>query len=252
MGLATTDLSETYYSTENGLIINKHFLPISEYKQGPINPEYMFLHHTAGWQNPYKTIDHWGRDSRGAVSTEFIIGGPSVKGDDDSYDGDVVQSFPAGNYGWHLGKNGSQSMHKNSVGIEVNNFAYLTKGGYTKNGIWITKNPNSYYTYSGVLADDSQIVILDKPFRGHSTWHKYSDMQIESLKNLILFIGDRDNIDIIAGLPTWIKAKGADAFEWNKDAYYGKAKGLLTHSNIRKDKSDMFPQQELMDMLISL
>jgi len=49
-----------------------------------------------------------------------------------------------------------------------------------------------------------------------------------------------------------IKEKGADAFEFNEDAYYGRVKGLWTHTNTRKDKTDMFPQTELLDMLLSL
>ena len=69
MGLATTDNSEKTFITENGLVVNRHYLPVGEYKSGITNKEYLFLHHTAGWQNPYRTIDHWGRDSRGAVAT---------------------------------------------------------------------------------------------------------------------------------------------------------------------------------------
>ena len=236
MGLATTDNSERSYTTDNGLVINRHFLPKGEYKEGPIKPEWLFLHHTAGWNNPYKCIDSWGRDSRGAVATEFVLGGQSVKGNDDTYDGVMVQAFPEGNYGWHLGKNGSQKMHVNSVAIEVCNF------GWIKNG----------KTYAGTSVAESQIVTLDKEFRGHKTWHRYSDEQIEALRKWILWIGDRDGIDIRAGLPSLIKDKGADAFEWNEDAYYGKVKGLWTHTNTRKDKVDMFPQQELLDMLTSL
>jgi len=236
MGLATTDASEKVYTTDNGLVINKHFLPVGEYKQGPINAEWLFLHHTAGWHNPYKTIDSWGRDSRGAVATEFVLGGPSVKGNDDKYDGEMVQAFPEGNYGWHLGKNGSQKMHVNSIGIEVCNFGYIVNGK----------------TYAGTTVADSQIVELDKEFRGHKLWHRYSDAQIEALHKWILWIAERDNIDVRAGLPALIKEKGADAFEFNEDAYYGRVKGLWTHTNTRKDKVDMFPQQELMDMLVSL
>jgi len=236
MGLATTDASEKVYTTDNGLVIHRHFLPVGEYKQGPINAEWLFLHHTAGWHNPYKTIDNWGRDSRGAVATEFVLGGPSVKGNDDKYDGEMVQSFPHGDYGWHLGKNGSQKMHVNSVGIEVCNFGYVVNGK----------------TYAGTTVADSQIVELSKEFRGHKLWHRYSDAQIEALHKWILWIAERDNIDVRAGLPSLIKEKGADAFEWNEDAYYGRVKGLWTHTNTRKDKVDMFPQQELMDMLVSL
>jgi len=122
MGLATTDDSEKSYTTKNGLIINRHFLPKGEYLEGPTKKEYLFLHHTAGWNNPYKTINNWGRDTRGAVATEFVLGGQSIKGNDNQYDGEMVQAFPEGNYGWHLGKNGSQTMHKNSVALEVCNF----------------------------------------------------------------------------------------------------------------------------------
>ena len=236
MGLATTDASEQAYTTENGLIINRHFLPNGEYKTGPINAEYMFLHHTAGWHNPYNCIDQWGRDKRGAVATEFVLGGSSVKGNDDKHDGVMVQAFPEGNYGWHLGKNGSQHMHKNSVGIEVCNFGYIKDGK----------------TYAGTKVAESEIVTLATPFKGFKTWHRYSDSQIEALRLWILFIGERDSINITEGLPKWIKQSGADAFEFNKDAYYGKVKGILTHTNVRKDKFDMFPQQELLDMLVSL
>ena len=236
MGIATTDNSEKVYTTENGLVVNRHFLPHDEYKSGPTNKEYIFLHHTAGWHNPYNCIDQWGRDNRGAVATEFVLGGPSVKGNDTKYDGEMVQAFPEGGYGWHLGKNGSQHMHTHSVGIEVCNFGYVVNGK----------------TYAGTRVDDSQIVTLDKPFRGHKTWHRYSDAQIEELRKWILWIGARDSIDVRKGLPEWIKQRGVDAFEFNEDAYYGRVKGLLTHTNTRKDKTDMFPQQELLDMLLSL
>jgi len=236
MGLATTDASEKVFTTDNGLVVNRHFLPHGEYKNGPINAEWLFLHHTAGWHNPYNTIDAWARDSRGAVATEFVLGGPSVKGNDTKYDGEMVQAFPEGNYGWHLGKNGSQKMHINSIGIEVCNFGWVKDGK----------------TYAGTSVHESQIVTLDKPFRGHSTWHRYSDKQIEALRLWILWIAERDNIDVRAGLPALIKKNGADAFEFNEDAYYGRVKGMWTHTNTRKDKVDMFPQNELMDMLVGL
>ncbi len=236
MGLATTDSSEQIYTIENGLVVEKYFLPKGEYKNGPTNKEYVFLHHTAGWHNPFRTIDHWGRDSRGAVATEFVLGGQSVKGNDNKYDGKMVQAFPEGAYGWHLGKNGSQHMHTHSVAIEVNNFGYIVNGK----------------TYAGTRVEESQIVTLKESFRGHKTWHKYSDKQIEAIRLWLLWIAERDNIDVREGLPSLIKEKGAKAFDFNPDAYYGKVKGTWTHTNTRKDKFDMFPQEELLEMLITL
>src|SRR6056300_1818545 len=43
MGLASTDDSEKTFETENGLIINRHFLPEGEYKSGITKKEYCFL-----------------------------------------------------------------------------------------------------------------------------------------------------------------------------------------------------------------
>lgn len=224
------------YVTHNGLKIVEYFMPEDEYKKGPIDAKWVFLHHTAGWHNPYNVIKAWDADKNGPISTEFVLGGPSVKGNDDKYDGEMVQAFPAGNWGYHLGKNGSQTMHVNSVGIEVCNFGYVVNGK----------------TYAGAQVEESQIVTLAEPFRGHKTWHRYSDKQIEATRLWLHFIAERDGIDIRAGLPALIKEKGAAAFEFNEDAYYGKIKGVWTHTNTRKDKFDMFPQQELLDMLVSL
>jgi len=220
---------------EGGLEYVEYFMPEDEYKHGPVKYEYLFLHHTAGWHNPYKCIEYWDRDN-GTIATEWVMGGPSVKGNNEVYDGELVQCFPQGNYAWHLGKNGSQHMHVHSVGIEICNFGYVVDGK----------------TYAGTKVADSQIVTLKEEFRGHKTWHRYSDKQIEQLEKWMKFIGERDGIDIRAGLPSLIKEKGAAAFEFNEDAYYGKVKGTWTHTNTRKDKFDLFPQQELLDMLVSL
>lgn len=227
--------SKNKVSVGNGLEVVEYFMPKDEYKHGPVKPEFLFLHHTAGWHNPYKCIEFWDTDN-GTIATEFVLGGPSVKGNDTQYDGVLVQAFPAGNYAWHLGKNGSQHMHVHSVGIELCNFGYVVNGK----------------TYAGTTVDASQVVTLAKEFRGYKTWHRYSDAQIETLRKWMLWIAERDGIDIRAGLPALIKQKGADAFEFNEDAYYGKVKGTWTHTNTRKDKFDLFPQQELMDMLVSL
>jgi len=70
---------------------------------------------------------------------------------------------------------------------------------------------------------------------------------------LLLFIAERDNIDLRIGLVQWIKKYGPNkAFEFQEDAYYGKVKGLLTHTNVRRDKFDCYPHPDLIDMLLSL
>jgi hypothetical protein len=258
MGLATTDLEEQKPKPSEGILnIKKQYLPKGEYFSGPTTKDWLFLHHTAGWDNPYTVISAWGRDTRGSIATEFVLGGPKITNSDTTWDGELVQAFPKGGYGWHLGT-GNNVMHRNSVGIEVCNFGYVTKGGYhkynskTKRNEWVTLKPNSFYTYVGTEADPEQIVTLAKPFRGHSTWHRYSDTQITVLKDWILYIANRDNIDVKKGLPELIKSNGAEAFNFFNVKHVEQNKGLWSHTNVRKDKVDMFPQPELLDMLLSL
>jgi hypothetical protein len=252
MGLASTDISESVSNESEAVQYKQYLLPKDEYLAGPTAKEYLFLHHTAGGHNPYQVVDMWARDTRGRIATEFVLGGPACNGKNDTFDGELVQCVPTGGYGWHLGDNGSMHMHKHSVGIEVCNYGYVTKGGYKNGKTWIAKDANKYYNYGGGEVIESHVTTLDKSFRGHKTWHRYSDKQIEVLKNWILFIANRDNIDVRKGLIEEIKKKGAAGFEWNEDAYYGRVKGMWTHTNTRKDKVDMFPQPELIEMLLSI
>ncbi len=148
----------------------------------------------------------------------------------------TVQCLPDGGYGWHLGKNGSQRMHTHSVAIEVCNFSFAENGK----------------TYVGTPIEREQLATLPEPFRGHQHWHAYSTKQIETLRLFILWIAERDSIDVRDGLVSEIHTRGSQAFEYNDDAYFGRVKGMWTHTNVRPDKFDLFPQEELMEMLLNL
>ncbi|NBO21884.1 hypothetical protein EBU94_00875 [bacterium] len=255
MGIATTDLSETQNC---GLSIVKNYLPKGEYFPGPVSKRWIFLHHTAGWDDPNGVVESWAYDNRGDVATEFVLGGQSILGNRTQFDGVIVQTFPSGGYGWHLGI-GNTALHRESVGIEVCNFGMLTKGGFhrydssAKKYIWTSLKPNSYYTYVGTEAHSSQIVELSQEFRGFKFWHRYSDKQIEILKDLILYIGNRDCIDIRKGIVEQIKKIGPfAAFDKIDVELASNTPGMWLHTNVLAGKVDLFPQQEVVDMLLSL
>lgn len=256
LGIITTDeMEEPAVPEDFDIVIEKAHMPRNEYYMTDEKKDWVFIHHTAGWNNPFKTINNWARDTRGRVATEFCLGGQKITDGDCEYDGVIVQAFPEGGYGWHLGT-GNSVMHRASVGIEVNNFGYLTEGGYYKriNGkkTWIEKTPGKYYTHVGTAAADSQVVELDQKFRGYKFWHRYTDKQIIELEKLIRFIGERDEIDVRKGLPELIREKGAKAFDECSVSMCMNTKGLWSHTNCKTTKTDMFPQQELIDMLLSL
>ena len=217
--------------------ICEYHLPKGEYLKGSYKNDYIILHHTAGGANPKSVVDYWAKDSLGRVATEFVIGGQDCKTNNTKYDGQIVRAFPEGCQAYHIGISGSTYMNKHSVGIEICNFGYL----------------ENCKTYTGSIANPEQIVSLNEPFKGYLNWHKYSDEQIKSVRYLLSYIANRDNIDLHEGLYKWIKEEGAiKAFDFHTDAYNGKIKGLLTHANIRKDKYDCCPQPNLVDMILSL
>ena len=235
-------ITDTEYVTTNGLTINKKYLNDTEYVQdyGEIEPRGFFIHHTAGWNNPYEVVRSWNNDTRGRVATQYVIGGSNVRKKSSKYDGVVVECFPNNYLGWHLGKVGNFNISKFSGGIELNNFGYLKE----KNG--------KFYTYVNVEVNKEHVCDLGYEFRGYRYWHSYTDSQIESLRLLLLHIKEiYPKADITNGLPKLLN-DGVDpktAFEFNDDAYYAKQFGLWTHTNVRKDKFDCFPQPELVEML---
>lgn len=237
----TTDQSERLYKTEDGLIINKFPLSASQYMAGPTKKEYIFLHHTAGWNDPFKTVTDWEKDNRGRVATQYVLGGPNIRNGDLTFDGVVVECFDDKAYAGHLGRVSSHYMHTHSVGIEICNFGFLKPSGA------------GYVTYTGQLADADQITDLGYAFRGYRFWHKYSDEQLQSLKKLIRHIAKLHKIDITKGLLARLKEmEEDDAFEFDADISSGKVKGILSHTNVRKDKMDIYPCPRLIKMLKNL
>tara|TARA_R100000664_G_C2721563_1_gene114878 strand:+ start:68 stop:985 length:918 start_codon:yes stop_codon:yes gene_type:complete len=236
---------ESEYTTKDGLVIDREYLDKDEYVRdyGKIEPLGFFIHHTAGWDNPFNTVSSWNRDKRGRVATQYCIGGTNVKGKEAKYDGVVVECFPNNYLGWHLGKVGNFKISKMSGGVELNNFGYLTKKG------------DKYYTYVNTEVKPEFVCDLGYEFRGKRYWHAYSDKQIESLRLLLLHLKDiYPKMDLVNGIPKMLKdgVDPKDAFEFNEDAYYARQFGLWSHTNVRKDKFDCFPQKELVEMLKNL
>lgn len=233
------------YKTTNGLEIDRAYLDSNEYVRdyGKIEPKNFFIHHTAGWNNPYNTINSWNTDSRGRVATQYVIGGINIRNNDEQYDGTVVECFPNNYIGWHLGNVGDFNMSKYSSAVELNNFGYVIKKG------------DKFYNYVNVEVPREMVCDLGYEFRGYRYWHAYTDKQIKSLKDLIEHIKIiYPSIDIMAGLPQLLK-DGVDpriAFEFNIDAYNGKTKGFWSHTNVRKDKFDCYPAPNLVAMIKSL
>ena len=237
-----------------GELVEPYLLPENAYFSKPTNKKWIFLHHTAGWQNPYRDIDSWAKRPDRKIATEFVIGGQSIHNDNTDHDGKILQAIPNNGWAWHLGI-GNQRMHRESIGIELNSFGYLTKGYFEKrvNGKLqsIERDKNAYYTYVSQEVHRDQVITLEQPFRGYDHWHRYSSKQIKSLKLLLEHLANEHNIDIRKGLPDLIRKKGAKAFDIISIQLCINNPGIWSHTNV-SHKTDVSPQPELMEMLLSL
>ena len=237
----TTDVQERTSTTTEGLQIHQFYLDKDEYVDDPTDKFYVFLHHTAGAHDPYATIRGWNNDVRGRIATQFVVGNKSTTGDA-ALDGTVVECFPDEGWAYHLGKNNSALLHPHSIGIEICNYG------------WLEERDGRFYTYVNRVLPDDQVLDLGFAFRGYRHYHKYTEAQIESVRRLLKEINRRhERVNLRVGLHEWLTTQNpADAFEFKKEANDGKVRGVLTHSNTRKDKTDCSPQPMLIDMLRGL
>lgn len=236
----TTDLSETHTFANEIPLFSSYPLKRGEYFEEETKKEYIFLHHTAGWDNPYNVVNGWDKDDRGKIGTEFVIGGINFKTGVNIHDGVTLKCFPKNNYAYHLGGTPiSGYMHKHSVGLEICNFG------------WVVLKDKKFFTYTGAEIPASHVVRLKSKFRGYEYYHKYTDKQILQVERLITHLSEIHKIDTSIGLPKMIKKFGEKAFDKYDDIVAGKVKGILSHSNVRSDKTDISPQPKVMEMLVN-
>lgn len=234
----SSDLSELVTSSN----IKEYKLSSGQFINSSTKKNLIFIHHTAGNADPYGVIKDWNTDSRGAIGTHYVIGGPNAKTGDSKFDGEIVRAIDDNYYAYHLGGSLPSKLTTESIGIEICNFGYLTE----KNG--------KFYTYVNTEVHPSQVVKLDKPFRGYTAWHKYSDKQIDALINLLKMLAKKHNIDIKKGLAAEFKAKDAfTALGLNQMLMSGSNYvGVWSHTNVRSDKFDIYPYKPLIDKLKNL
>jgi len=233
-----------YYIGNDGLIIYDYLLSDDEYVKQETRKETIYLHHTGGGSRPDWTINGWesdytvdknGNKIKIRVATQYVIGRKSSSTGDETWDGVILRAFDDKYWAYHLGISGSKNVELNSksIGIEICNYGQLTLG---KDG--------RFYNYVNKPVMESEVVELEKPFRGYKYFERYTDKQIESLRKLILYLKNKWDIKIEKNIydESW--------FEYNNKWLTNG--GLRTHVQVRKDKLDIFPQKEMIQMLNSL
>lgn len=205
----------------------------------------IFIHHTAGGPNPYGVVDYWNHNKE-RVATPFIIAGTFIKNKAGQSwkDGDIVQCFSSKCYAYHLYVSSpgnkvpskyktlaiDQLLAEGSIGIELCNYGYITRKG------------EQYFNYTGAQVNENSIITYNSKFKGNIYYERYTQAQISSLKDLLVYLCDRYSIP---------KTYNPDIWDVTERALKGEP-GIFTHNSVRSDKSDVHPQPDLIEMLNSI
>lgn len=212
------------------LNIKKNILTDDQYYKENKTKKVLVIHHTAGGPNPLNVIHGWQFNPE-RVGTAYVIAGKedSTK----SYkEGDIFQAFEDNYWCHHLGLKAVNNtfLNQQSIAIEICNWGQLIY----KDG--------KYWNYVNKEVPESEVEHLEEPYRTFKYYHKYSDAQLQSLKELLIYLCDKYSIS---------KEYHSNMFDVNSDALNGDP-GIWTHSSYRADKFDCSPQTQLIAMLKSL
>jgi N-acetyl-anhydromuramyl-L-alanine amidase AmpD len=201
-----------------------HKLSPGQYIQQQKEKKQIFLHFTAGGPNARNVIDYWDSNET-RVATAFVI---------DGYGG-IFECFNPDYWSYHLGIKGTKGrLDKASIGIEICNYGPLKlKGG--KYFAWPKE-------YSQKTIPANEVYSLPRGFRGFQYYQKFTDGQINATEQLCEFLIKKYDIDVQYEFDySW--------FDYNNEVIRKTMPGIWSHTTVRTDKFDLYPDHRVLEML---
>lgn len=206
--------------------------PDNQYFREQTNKKQIILHHTVSGQGVDGDIAWW-RQTVERIGTAVIVG----------WDGKIYQCFSTKYWSHHIGSKAANNKALNmaSIGIEIDAWGGLVE----VSGMWypakwdadLKKNiPNTN------VKPIRNVQIYPDKFKGFYGFEKYTDAQIEAVRKLLVYWGERYAIPLNYNDDMW---------NVSPEALSGKP-GVWSHTSFRSDKSDIHPQKEIIEMLKSL
>lgn len=195
------------------VIKSYHLLDKNQYYHTKQCKDRIVLHHTAGG-SVHGSISWWNR-YKDHICTPYII----------DRIGNIYELFDPSYWAFALGVN-SIDAEKRSIQIEICNRGWLKE----INGELYYSVGSRNYKFKG------DHIKYEYDYRGHKYYEKYTKGQIDSVLYLIDYLVDKFNLDIYNIKNFWLYDPTS-------------SKSLISHTTLRKDKSDIHPQPNLIGQL---
>lgn len=204
----------------------KKYLTNGQYITEVFEKRAIILHHTIGLSAD--SAWRWWNSTPERVGTAYII----------DRDGKILECFDPKFWIYQLGLKGADGwLERRSIGIELVSAGplRLIDNQYRFYPLW----PNM--TRYNVI-DEKDVFRVKNMWRGAEFYHKYSDLQIKALSELILYL-----YEIFPAIGKDIDWK--NFYQYNEKVYKDHIPGIWSHSTVRADKNDVYPDDRLIAML---
>ena len=206
--------------------------PEDQYIREATDKKQIVIHHTVSGQGVNGDIAWW-RSTADRVGTAIIVG----------WDGKIYQCFGSKYWAYHLGLKtaNNKALNMGSIGIEIDAWGGLVRTNRQWYPAKWDKDLKKFVADTRV-APIQNVQVYEQGFKGFYGFEKYTDAQIEAVRQLLVFWSERYKIPLEYKEDMWNISNKALAGE----------SGVWTHVSFRTDKSDCHPQPELIKMLKSL
>jgi len=219
--------------------------PDNQYHRDQTKKSQICLHHTVSGQGVNGDINWW-LSTAERIGTHVVI----------DWQGKIYQCYSTLYWGSHLGVKSeflaqrgfkdyntrNVTLDKGSIAIEIDAWGGLVMDGNGKYypALWDVKLKR--FIANKKVNPILNVQVLDKPYRGFKAFEKYTKEQIESVRQLLVFWSAKYGIPMDYNESMW---------DVSSDALGGKP-GIWPHTSFRSDKSDCYPDDNLIKMLKSL
>jgi N-acetyl-anhydromuramyl-L-alanine amidase AmpD len=210
--------------------IVQHDFSSREYLRENVTKNQIVLHHTVSSEGVVGDIGWWVKDPK-RIATFCLI----------DHKGIIHQVFSSAFWAYHLGVNKAvfrslgltyKNLDSQSIGIEIDSLG----------GLKWSDSKNSWVSVYGHAIPYEQVQVYPEGYKGYKAYQKYTPEQIESARQLLVYLCEKYKIS---------KKYNPQMWDVSKEALSGK-NGIWSHTSYRSDKSDVHPQPELVEMLKGL
>ena len=206
-------------------------LPFEDYIKSQHEKTQIVLHHTVSGGSAKAVARYWD-GVPGRIATCIIIDKKGIP----------HQLFSSRYWAGHVGGKSTMNKEFKKFNLPYRNCSKTSIGVELVSWGGLKKIDGKLYTCYGNELKDENISHFKEAYRGYNYFDSYTKAQLDTLRDLLLYWNNIYNIPIDYKEDMW------DVSERALD----NTPGVWSHTSFRSDKSDLQPQDTLIQMLKSL